>query len=279
MGLMQNRVVITSLVETTSKAFSLDMKADRSNLKDNSEDVSVITVQVKDVNGCIVPTADDTIVFNIQGPGEILGVGNGDPASHEPDKYVDKYSIITMDHLRMKSIMDSTELKGVTEVDDSTWTPAFIKRDSENRIVQDTSKFLAIKGDFQLKEFSDQSRISFLAKRLVENQSLFVNGILVAQNGDQNHGNMTYILYHKILRKGKNSYLVTGVPFVKKNQWEALNTDPGVIQIVESNGDWKRSAFNGLLQVIVKSKDHPGDIILKAFAKNLRGSQILIHKN
>src|SRR4029434_1798083 len=34
----------------------------------------------------IVPTSGDEIAFSISGPGRIIGVGNGDPSSHEPDR-------------------------------------------------------------------------------------------------------------------------------------------------------------------------------------------------
>jgi beta-galactosidase len=30
--------------------------------------------------------ADNEILFQLSGPGKIIGVGNGDPSSHEPDK-------------------------------------------------------------------------------------------------------------------------------------------------------------------------------------------------
>lgn len=36
----------------------------------------------------MVPTADNSISFAITGPGTIIGVGNGDPSSHEPDTFV-----------------------------------------------------------------------------------------------------------------------------------------------------------------------------------------------
>jgi len=36
--------------------------------------------------GRTVPTAGNVVRFGVQGPGKILGVGNGDSSSHEPDK-------------------------------------------------------------------------------------------------------------------------------------------------------------------------------------------------
>ncbi len=34
----------------------------------------------------MVPTADNLVKFSIAGPGKIIGTGNGNPSSHEPDK-------------------------------------------------------------------------------------------------------------------------------------------------------------------------------------------------
>ncbi len=33
-----------------------------------------------------MPTADHEVSFSVRGPGALIGVGNGDPVSHEPDK-------------------------------------------------------------------------------------------------------------------------------------------------------------------------------------------------
>ncbi|MBK8045032.1 MAG: hypothetical protein IPK21_21715 [Haliscomenobacter sp.] len=43
-----------------------------------------MNVHVVDAQGREVPTANDLIRFSIKGPGRIIGVGNGDPSSHEP---------------------------------------------------------------------------------------------------------------------------------------------------------------------------------------------------
>jgi len=32
-----------------------------------------------------VPTASNLVKFSIEGPGKIIGTGNGNPSSHEPD--------------------------------------------------------------------------------------------------------------------------------------------------------------------------------------------------
>ncbi len=43
----------------------------------------MISVEVLDDRGRLVPTAADEIHFSVQGEGVITGVANGDPASHE----------------------------------------------------------------------------------------------------------------------------------------------------------------------------------------------------
>jgi beta-galactosidase len=56
------------------------------NLKNDGCDAMPVTVRVLDKKGRAVPTANLPIEFSINESGSILGVGNGDPNCHEPDK-------------------------------------------------------------------------------------------------------------------------------------------------------------------------------------------------
>jgi beta-galactosidase len=55
-------------------------------LRADGQDCAQLNVRVVDSKGIDVPTANDLITFTVQGPGHIIGVGNGDPSCHEPDK-------------------------------------------------------------------------------------------------------------------------------------------------------------------------------------------------
>ena len=78
--------VITNTVVTTGTPVAIALWPDRSTILADGHDVSVVTVAVLDSLGRVVPTATTTnISFSITG-GAILGVGNGNPSSHEPDK-------------------------------------------------------------------------------------------------------------------------------------------------------------------------------------------------
>jgi beta-galactosidase len=52
----------------------------------DGKDAAVINISVVDREGREVPDADNLIRFSIVGNAKIIGVGNGDPSSHEPDK-------------------------------------------------------------------------------------------------------------------------------------------------------------------------------------------------
>ena len=73
-------------VETASEFAALCLEPDRPWLRADGEDAVPVTVRAVDANGRFVPTAHHRIQFNCEGSGKIIGVGNGDPACHEPDK-------------------------------------------------------------------------------------------------------------------------------------------------------------------------------------------------
>ncbi len=70
-------------VKTTGKAAQLELSADRSTIAADGADLSFVTVQVSDREGLLVPRSHNKVEFEIEGPGEIIAVGNGDPTSHE----------------------------------------------------------------------------------------------------------------------------------------------------------------------------------------------------
>ncbi len=84
-GYRGGKVVETKRVETTGAPATLMLTAHRTQLVADNHDVAVIDVSVVDAQGRAVPVADNLVTFEITG-GKIIGVGNGDPGSHEADK-------------------------------------------------------------------------------------------------------------------------------------------------------------------------------------------------
>lgn len=82
-GLNHNQEAARYAVQTTGAPASLRLIAEVSNLHANGEDVAPIRVEVVDTNGRVVPDSDNLIQFAVSGAGELAGVANGNPASHE----------------------------------------------------------------------------------------------------------------------------------------------------------------------------------------------------
>ncbi|MFH1195018.1 MAG: beta-galactosidase GalB [bacterium] len=72
------------IVKTTGEPAMLEMSADRCEIDADGNDLSFITVCVKDKSGLTVPTADNQIQFSVEGPGEIIATDNGDPTNFTP---------------------------------------------------------------------------------------------------------------------------------------------------------------------------------------------------
>lgn len=79
-------VVATDMVETTGAPASIRLSPARTTLAANTEDAVVVAVSIFDAQGRVVPDADNRVTFQLAGKGTILGVGNGNPADHDPDK-------------------------------------------------------------------------------------------------------------------------------------------------------------------------------------------------
>jgi len=77
---------ITEKVETTGEPAAIKLTPDRSTIDADGEDVSMVTVSIVDAKGRLVPVADNEVSFEVSPNARILGVGNGNPSSHEPDK-------------------------------------------------------------------------------------------------------------------------------------------------------------------------------------------------
>ncbi|MHB8614837.1 MAG: beta-galactosidase GalA [Candidatus Acidiferrales bacterium] len=85
-GFTAGKLIAESRQETTGAPTAIKLTPDRQAINADGEDVALITVAVLDEKGRVVPIADNEITFELAGPGKVIGVGNGDPSSHEPDK-------------------------------------------------------------------------------------------------------------------------------------------------------------------------------------------------
>jgi beta-galactosidase len=75
-----------SRVTTTGPATKIVLTPDRNTIRTDGLDVAIIRVAIQDAAGRTVPVADNEVAFEVVGSGRLIGVGNGNPSSHESDK-------------------------------------------------------------------------------------------------------------------------------------------------------------------------------------------------
>lgn len=70
-------------VETTGEFTNINLIPDRETIKADNNDLSYITIDLRDDKGNIVPTANNNVSVNVSGNGVLLGLDNGHQADHE----------------------------------------------------------------------------------------------------------------------------------------------------------------------------------------------------
>jgi beta-galactosidase len=85
-GTKGGQVVLTVEHSTTGEAVSLGVSSDRETVRADRRDVAHIAVKAVDAQGRMHPDADHEVTFEVQGPGRLIGVDNGDPSSAEDYK-------------------------------------------------------------------------------------------------------------------------------------------------------------------------------------------------
>lgn len=71
-------------IVTAGKPAQLELIPDRTDITADGSDLSFVTVRIEDNDGNFCPEADNLVEFEINGPGMIAAVGNGNAASIEP---------------------------------------------------------------------------------------------------------------------------------------------------------------------------------------------------
>ena len=84
-GYRSGKVILRQRRETAGAPAALRLTTDRSKLKADGQDVAILKVEVVDAKGRLVPRADTLVRFELSGEVDVIGVGNGNPTSHEPD--------------------------------------------------------------------------------------------------------------------------------------------------------------------------------------------------
>ncbi|HEY4300904.1 MAG TPA: beta-galactosidase GalA [Candidatus Didemnitutus sp.] len=274
-GFRKGKLVAEARNETTGAATAVHLSADHPTIDANGEDVSVVTVSAVDEKGRVVPVAMNHVRFELSGPGHLLGVGNGDPSSHEPDGVVVMPVVTVRDLPTWKwtkvSGEDVTNLpQEEAQVDDSTWTPLDITAERGPLGPRERGVF---RTRVVLTEMDLAApAIELWFGRMDGEGPVYVNGQSVGRAGSARASSAYSV--RKLLHVGENTI---AVGLANWGDMGGLNKG-AQLRFVDGGapGSWSRSLFNGYAQVLVQAGRKAGALKLTASADGLKPAEFVI---
>jgi beta-galactosidase len=85
-GYTGGKAMATEELDTTGPAAGIQLAPAFTDLAANGEDAVVVPVSILDQQGRIVPDSDNQVNVQLSGGGRLVGIGNGNPADHDPDR-------------------------------------------------------------------------------------------------------------------------------------------------------------------------------------------------
>ncbi len=270
-GFRGGRQTETSRVETTGPAAALRLAPDRAAIKADGEDSAVISVEVADAKGRLVPTAGNLVTFSLEGPGRIIGLGNGDPVSHEPDQYHATLRLVSIENWHGRIAPGGTMQPSAPETQEpiaalGNWLAPRPK----------PGEVYDLSGVFTLGVPPAGARLHLFLPKLGAKTTLWVNGRELARDLDTSVSGPALALDPGQLVPGLNRVQLIVTPFADKENHIPEISRLGAVQVVTPAPASQRSAFNGLAQVIVQAGKEAGAIKLTARAEGLAPVELTI---
>jgi len=267
-GYKDGKKVMADVQKTTGTPAAIKLTPHKTTLK-SATDVAVVTVAVLDKKGLHVPVADNLITFSVKN-GTILGVGNGDPTSLENDRFIDDVQLVPLTGLKEQALTASVLPDVLPAYEETAWKEGFKDRDYKN-----LAPAYAYKASFGLDKV-EGTHVTFYYKKIGVEAVVFVNGIKVSASADDAH---KFVLDAKILKQGSNTIHIIATPEHKVHDWDVINADPGVLQVVTPAAPYTRKLFNGYAQIIVQPDGSGKTIELRATSKGVKEATLNLTVN
>ena len=246
-GFRGGKQITSDTVATTGQAKRIQLQPHKKSIQADGRAVAVYTVSVVDDKGRVVPTAENPLRFDIQGPGKIIGVGNGNPSSLEPDVFV-----------------ESTSGYSLAE----GWQPPDAA-DVNTPVVFETT--------FDRPDVASNSRAWVMLSVLGKSQTATLNGKRLYANAAPSDAAIELPVEGRVFKPAGNTLRIEAVPY---DDWgmreEVAKVSPLSVRTVTPAAAYTRRVFNGYAQVIVQSTGKPGNIVLRASGDNLKAAQVKV---
>ena len=265
-GFRGGEIVETTRIETTGEPAAIRLTPDRAVIKANGEDVSVITVQVADNKNHPTPTADNLVTFALEGPGRILGVGNGDPVSHEPDQFNETIRNLGIEDWHGRIAPAGTSTPSAAETQEP-----FSKLGNWLAPLPKPGEIYDLSGTLSLAALppTDATLTLFLPS-LGEKTTVWINGHELGRDLSTSSRGTAITLSAAQLVLGINRVQMIVIPTLDHRNHIPELPRLGAVQIRMPAPVWQRKVFNGYAQIIVQAGKQPGALRLTARSNNLQ---------
>ena len=254
--------VATTRVETTGAPAQLVLTPDRTVINADGADAAVFTVSARDAQGRTVPTAGNRVDFEVTG-GRIIGVGNGDPGCHEPDKFTETIALFMVEDWRGRIAPAGT----AAPAEPGSLQP-FPVLGYYQAPLPKPGEVYDLSGTFNLPAASGGTLDLFLPA-LGAKTTIWLNGRELARDIDTAKVGPALRIDPAQLVAGMNRVQLIVTPFDDKLNHIPEITRLGSVRVATPAPPARRSLFNGLAQVIVQSTRAPGEIRLLAKSDGL----------
>jgi len=268
---------------TPTVPYELKLSVDKSEISLN-DNVSLIMVAVADESGQIHPKANNMIYFDVEGPGRIVAVGNGDPTSHESDKFLEKEIATDVENWFIVDGDDKypVEIEKITSHNYNDFTEGYAtwfepkdpnycddyrivhRQGGAKNILRHTLEYEAViqaTDQYQYVEF----------ERIYGECEIFLNGEKIGEKRDRYNFAPRGHRYYANFKNGTNVIKVVATADEDKK----IGPQEGVKIGFAEKASWRRSAFNGLAQVIVQA-NAVGTLKVKAYSPGLKAAEIKV---
>ncbi|MBW8847580.1 MAG: DUF4982 domain-containing protein [Burkholderiales bacterium] len=256
-GYRGGQLVTTQTVATTGDGTAVRLTVDRARLRAGGDDVALVTVNVVDREGRVVPTASHRIAFETSGPVRLIGMGNGDPGSHEADRPAELHRYAAATRWRHRGIDRPEEAAALMgEAGGAGWRDPFAwippdqrPADSAWNMVQATITRTAPAGERQvllLGEVTPGVQFHLDGRPVTLRQEAGMAAIDL-DPADGVEATLTAVFPTPA---GGTHALFDGAQGGRR--WATLRTTTPA-------APWQRSVFNGQAQVILQSTGKTGD--------------------
>ena len=262
-GYRGGRVVATTRVETTGAPVQLVLTPDHTAINSDGADVAVFTISAHDTQGRTVPTAANMVNFEITG-GRIIGVGNGDPGCHEPDRFIEAVAMLPVEDWHGRIAPAGTAAPSAPES-----LQPFPRLGNWKAPLPKPGEVYDLSGAIALQTVPAGADLELILPTFGPKTTLWINGRELAHDLDTSAAGPALKLDPAQLVAGVNRLQLIVTPFDDKKNHIPELTRLGSVRVTTPAPPARRSLFNGLAQVIVQSTRKPGEIRLTAKSDGL----------